>query len=334
MLRFVIIGCGLIGQKRANALAQLTPDAKLVACADLDFNRAEKLSNQFSNCIAFSDYKKMLDQVAMDAVVVATTHDVLSVIAKQVMLSGKHVLLEKPAGRNAAEIENIINTLKDQNIVVHVGFNHRYHPAMQEAKKLIEKGCVGDLMYVRARYGHGGRVGYENEWRANPVLSGGGELIDQGVHLIDLSRWFLGEFSEVDGFCHTYFWNMSVEDNAFLILKTKDKQSAFLHASCTEWKNLFSFEIFGKTGKLHINGLGGSYGPETLTYYKMKPEMGVPDIKTYEYPQEDHSWKAELSDFIDQIKNNRAASVTLQDAFEGLTIVEKIYQKSGIHNAR
>ena len=101
-------------------------------------------------------------------------------------------------------------------------------------------------MFIRARYGHGGRVGYDKEWRAQPELSGGGEFIDQGVHLIDLARWFLGDFNEMQGFAHTYFWNMPVDDNGFLLLKTPKKQVAFLHASCTEWKNLFSFEIYGK----------------------------------------------------------------------------------------
>ena len=123
----------------------------------------------------------------------------------------------------------------------------------------------------------GCRVGYDKEWRAQPELSGGGELIDQGVHLIDLARWFLGDFTDVQGHAHTYYWDMPVDDNGFLLLKTTSKQVAFLHASCTEWKNLFSFEIYGQTGKIDINGLGGSYGVERISYYKMSPTMGPPE---------------------------------------------------------
>ena len=131
-------------------------------------------------------------------------------------------------------------------------------------------------MFVRGRYGHGGRIGYDREWRANPGLSGGGELIDQGVHMIDLSRWFLGDFREIQGYAHTYFWDMPVDDNGFMILRTAKNQTAFLHVSCTEWKNLFSLEIYGRKAKLHIEGLGGSYGLEKLSFYKMLPEMVRP----------------------------------------------------------
>ena len=130
------------------------------------------------------------------------------------------------------------------------------------------RALLGPLLFVRARYGHGGRLGYASEWRAQPQRSGGGELIDQGVHLIDLARWFFGEFVEVDGFAHTYFWDMPVEDNGFMLLKTASQQVAFLHVSCTEWKNTFSWELYGRDGKLQVDGLGGSYGVERLTWYK------------------------------------------------------------------
>src|SRR5205814_4241905 len=102
---------------------------------------------------------------------------------------------------------------------VRVGFNHRYHPALRKAREIVDAGALGPLMFVRARYGHGGRIGYEREWRANPQISGGGELIDQGVHVIDLARWFLGEFRTADGVATTYFWKLPVVDNAFLMLR-------------------------------------------------------------------------------------------------------------------
>ncbi len=331
MIKFAIIGCGLIGQKRAKALAALTSDATLVACVDINIDRAQQCASVFPNCFVFDNYKTMLEKTNPDVVIIATTHELLSKIGEQIILIGKHVFFEKPAGRNANEINKLISALKGKNNIVHVGFNHRYHPALQQAKKLINDNVIGDLMYIRARYGHGGRLGYEKEWRAKPELSGGGELIDQGVHLIDLSRWILGEFVEMNGYAHNYYWNMPVEDNAFLTLKTAKKQVAFLHVSCTEWKNLFSFEIFGKTGKLHVNGLGGSYGTETLTHYKMLPEMGPPEIFNYEYPSGDQSWELELADFIENIKHHRSSSPNLHDAFEALTIVEKIYKQSGIN---
>src|SRR5262249_14743006 len=177
--------------------------------------------------------------------------------------------VEKPAARNAAELAPVIEAARKTGKVVKVGFNHRFHPAFKSARKLVDDGAVGPLTHVRARYGHGGRLGYDREWRADPAIAGGGELLGQGVHPIDLTRWFLGDVSEVRGEVATFFWDMPVEDNGFLCLKHAPGRIAWLHASCTEWKNLFCFEVFGKTGKLQIDGLGGSYGVERLSYYRM-----------------------------------------------------------------
>ena len=218
---------------------------------------------------------------------------------------------------------------EQQRVVVHVGFNHRYHRAFRRARQIVESGALGPLMFLRARYGHGGRVGYDKEWRAQPQLSGGGELIDQGVHLIDLARWFLGDFTDVEGYAHTYFWDMPVDDNAFLLLKTAQKQVAFLHASCTEWKNTFSFELYGRSGKLHIDGLGGSYGVERLACYKMLPEMGPPETTMWEYPMADDSWEVEMAEFLEDIELGRKPAAGLADAVAALDIVDAIYRRSG-----
>ena len=183
-------------------------------------------------------------------------------------------------------------------------------------------------MYLRARYGHGGRLRYEKEWRAKPSISGGGELIDQGSHLIDLSRLFLGEFNEVKSFINTYFYKMSVEDNAFLTLKTRTNKVAFLHASWTEWKNMFSFEIFCTLGKLDINGLGGSYGQEQLTVYKMSKKMGIPKQKNWKFKLQDISWGTEINELYDDIIYNRKPKSNLNDAYQSLKIINNIYKDS------
>jgi len=220
--------------------------------------------------------------------------------------------------------------LADQHgVCVRVGFNHRRHLAFIKAREIFGSGVMGELMFIRARYGHGGRVGYDKEWRANPKLSGGGELIDQGIHLIDLAGWFLGGFKKIDGHAATFFWNMPVDDNAFLDLRTTNGQTAWLHVSCTEWKNLFSFEIYGRHTKLHIEGLGGSYGVEKLYHYQMKPEMGPPDTKLYEFPGPDESWRIEVTEFEKDVQLKRKPDAGLAEARAALQIVEEIYKKSG-----
>jgi predicted dehydrogenase len=320
-----ILGCGLIGQKRAKALGA---GGRLVACADIDVSRAETLAHS-TRAKVFRDWRELVWSPLVDVVIVATLHDSLAEITRTAAEAGKHVLVEKPAARTAAELVPVMAAAAKYGVKVHVGFNHRYHRSLRKAKEIVESGALGELMFVRARYGHGARLGYEKEWRSNPALSGGGELIDQGPHLIDLSRWFLGDMAEVQGFAHTYFWDMPVDDNGFMLLKTAKKQAAFLHASCTEWKNLFSMEIYGKLGKLDLSGLGGSYGLEKITWYKMLPEMGPPDTTSWEYPMGDDSWAVEIAEFFDDIRLNREPAAGLADASAALTIVETIYRESG-----
>jgi predicted dehydrogenase len=320
-----IIGCGGTGRKRAVALGA----ARLTVCADVKRDRAEALASTVSGAVPVADWRTVIDRTDVDIVIIATTNDQLSAIAQVAVEAGKHVLVEKPAARNIAELDTVMEAAARCRRHVRVGFNHRYHPALSKARDMCERGELGDLMFVRGRYGHGGRAGYEREWRADPSLSGGGELIDQGVHLIDLSRWFLGEFVAVSGFACTYFWKMQVDDNAFLLLRTATERVAFLHASCTEWKNLFSLEIYGRQGKLQVDGLGGSYGVERLSFYKMRAEMGPPDTTIWEYPHVDQSWALEFADFLDDIRLDRTPSPNLGDARAALAIVEDAHRQSG-----
>ena len=320
-----IVGCGLIGRKRAAVLA----GAKLIVCSDLSMDRAWALVGSVPGAVAEADWRTAVRRNDVDIVIVATTNDALAEVSVASLAAGKHVLVEKPAARNVKELDAVIEAARKYGRSVRVGFNHRYHPALRKARELFEAGALGELMFVRGRYGHGGRVGYEKEWRADPSRSGGGELIDQGVHLIDLARCFLGDFTEVSGSAHTYFWKMPVDDNAFLLLKTPGGQSAFLHVSCTEWKNLFSLEIYGRDGKLHIEGLGGSYGVERIAFYKMLPQMGPPETTIWEYPTADDSWVVEFSEFLEDIRAGRTPRASLTDARAALAVVEKIYAESG-----
>ncbi len=324
-MRFAIIGCGLIGAKR---LRSLRAEDQVVVVCDPVKERAEALAKQARGADALTDWKQAVARPDVDAVFVSTSNDALAAVTMAAVQAGKHVVVEKPAARNPAELVPVIAEAERRGVCVHVGFNHRYHPAFQQARKLLASGVMGPLMFIRARYGHGGRVGYDKEWRANPEIAGGGELLDQGVHLIDLSRWFLGDFPSVQGHVGTFFWDMPAEDNGFLLLKTAQGQVAWLHATWTEWKNTFSFEIFGKHAKLHIEGLGGSYGVEKLSYYKMKPEMGPPETTIWEYPGEDNSWRLELADFVAAVEAKRPAPITLRDAHAALTIVHQVYAAS------
>ena len=324
-MNYAIIGCGLIGKKR---LAALPAGSQLAVACDAKLAHAEELVKAAGTGCAVSDFQLAVVDPQVDAVVVATINSALAEIAATAIRAGKSVIVEKPAGISVRQLDELIALEEKHGVCVRVGFNHRYHPAFRQAREIFASGVMGELMFIRGRYGHGGRIGYDQEWRANPALSGGGELIDQGIHLIDLAGWFLGGFKKIDGHAATYFWKMPVDDNSFLSLRTASNQTAWLHVSCTEWKNLFSFEIYGKHAKLHIEGLGGSYGVEKLFHYQMKPEMGIPDTKVYEFPGPDESWRAEMSEFEQDVRLKRKPDAGLAEARSALQIVEEIYLKN------
>ena len=210
-LRVGIIGAGLIGGKRAAAM----PGGVLVAVADKSLERAGALAKSYGAEVC-ETWEELVHRPDLDAVIVATSNDVISPCVVAALRAGKHVLAEKPAGRHPEDVILQVKAARETERVLCVGFNHRFHPAFQKAKKLMDDGVVGPLMYIRARYGHGGRLGYDKEWRAVPEIAGGGELLDQGVHLIDLCRWIGGEFDLSWGQTQTFFWDMPVEDNGFL----------------------------------------------------------------------------------------------------------------------
>jgi predicted dehydrogenase len=324
-MKLAIIGCGLIGQKRA--AAAIARSHRIEVVCDRDTARAEALA-QRTKARAVRDWPDAIG-AEVDAVIVATSHDSLAAVVAGAAQAGKHVLVEKPAGRNLDELLRARNAARAAGVSVKVGFNHRFHPGLARAKELVADGVLGPLYYIRGRYGHGGRVGYENEWRCQREVSGGGELIDQGSHLIDLSRWLFGDLALDYASLPTFFWNVAVEDNCFLALSGKDGRTAWLHATWTEWKNMFSFEITGRDGKLTVDGLGGSYGVERLTYHRMLPGMGPPETTIWEYPFPDQSWDAEFAGFEAALAGRPADIADIDDACAVFAIIEAAYKRSG-----
>ena len=321
-MNYAIIGCGLIGKKRVTGMPT---GAQLIVACDTNLPRAEELIKLAKIGRAVADFDSAVADPKVEVVFISTLNSMLAPIALAAIKNGKHVLVEKPAAISVKELDELELAAKKSGVCVRVGYNHRYHPAGLKALELFRSGALGEMMFVRGRYGHGGRVGYDQEWRADTKISGGGELIDQGVHLIDLAGIFLGEFTHVEGHATTYFWKMPVDDNAFLNLRNAEGKTAWLHASCSEWKNLFSLEIYGRDAKLHWEGLGGSYGLEKLTYYKMLPQMGPPETTVWEFPRGDESWKIEMAEFFEDIRLKRSPVPGLKEAKAALAIVEKIY---------
>lgn len=323
-MKGAVIGCGLIGKKRAFAL----PDyVELVGCFDEVTSVAEAFAKEFKTS-NFQSLGELLEIQQLDFVIIATRHDSLHSLAIAALNAGKHVFIEKPGAIDYFEFKKVCELAREKNLSLHVGYNHRHHPAIKKAYELLNDGSIGEIMFLRGRYGHGGRLGYEKEWRADKLKSGGGELIDQGTHLIDLSIGFLGEVQLDYAATPNYFWDMEVEDNVFMSLRNKSGNIAFLQASCTEWKNMFSMEIYGQNGKIEISGLGRSYGLETLTFHKMLPEMGPPITVNWNFPEPDASWAVEMGEFLDDLRTGSNKSDNLESSLEVLRVIGEIYART------
>jgi predicted dehydrogenase len=317
-----IVGCGIIGQKRADSLG----NNKLVAVADIRLEKAIDVATKYENIKVFSDYRDLVNLKEVEVVIISTINNVLAEIALCAVNSGKHVLIEKPGATHYTELEPIITVARKNKVFVKIGYNLRFHSAINKA--ILMAHTLGDIMYIKINYGHGGRKGYDKEWRADPQISGGGEMIDQGCHTLDLAQCFLGDLILKSSSIKTYFWDMSVEDNAFITLENYNGKTAFIHVSCTEWRNTFSLELYGKTGKLKVEGLGGSYGTEKLTYYKMSLEMGIPEITTWEFAKPDNSFESEFEYFVWSINNKTTPWSNIEESYQILKIVDKIYEEN------
>ncbi len=330
MLRVAVIGAGRVGSIRAREVAR-SADTRLVAVVDTDESRARELASSYA-CAASDDWEQSVRDSGIDAVVVATPHNWLAPITLAALRAHKHVLCEKPMASTAQEAERLVQCASENGTKLKTGFNHRHHPAIQAAHQLACRGEIGRLLYIRCRYGHGGRAGYEREWRADPGQSGGGELLDQGIHALDLFRWFLGEFSEVHAMLGHFFWPTAVEDNAFCTLRTPRGQVASLHASWTQWKNLFSFEVFGEEGYAIVEGLGGSYGRERLILGRRASGFGPPREEVLEFAQ-DSSWTDEWNEFVCAIREDRAPLGDGRDGWEALRLVQAAYESAACGQA-
>jgi len=327
-----VVGCGLIGRRRAT-VAAADPDTTCVAVADPVAARATEVAAA-SGAEAVADWRAVVSRRDVDAVVVATPNAFLAEIAIAALSAGKHVLAEKPMGRNLAEAEEMRAAACRAGRVVKIGFNHRYHPGIAEARRLVKDGAIGEVINLHCRYGHGGRPGYEREWRGNRALAGGGELLDQGVHVVDLFHWFAGVPAQAFGYLQTAVWPLGdLEDNAFGLFRFASGSVAALHTSWTQWKNLFLLEVYGQSGAVIVNGLGGSYGVETLSVQKRRLEGGSPEVATRAFEGTDQSWHLEWDDFVRAIRGGQGeGSRMLGSADDGviaMRMLDALYRSAG-----
>lgn len=334
MIKIGIAGFGKIGQIRANEIKK-NPHTQLVAVYDI--NQPSDLEENIKFC---SSFEELLNQ-EVDAIFVCAFNNVLADYTTLALHAGKHVFCEKPPARTSQELKEVIKAEKKTNLVLKYGFNHRYHYSVIEAKKIIDSGSMGKMLWLRGIYGKAGSIDYHKNWRNYREYSGGGILIDQGIHMLDLMRYLSGQdFIHISSFVTTSFWDIEAEDNAFAIMQSDQKITAMLHSSATQWRHKFLLEMAFEEGYINLDGILSetrSYAPEQLVIGRREFEditfaMGKPKESTIWFENDD-SWKLEVDEFVDAVLGKTVISNgTSTDAFETLRLVERIYENSGFYS--
>ncbi len=328
-LKVGIIGLGKMGNIRAEVI-QNHPAFDLRAVCDVTTGDRP----DYPKSVFYGDYRDLLEQ-DLDAVFVCTPNLYIPEIVVNALNRGIHVFCEKPPGKNLDDVI-LMREAETANppVKLKFGFNHRYHQAMQDAKSIVDRGRLGKIMWIRGIYGKAGGPGYDRNWRTQPGISGGGILLDQGIHLVDLLLMFCADFTDIHSFINRSYWNTAVEDNAFVIMKNTANQVAMVHSSATQWQHRFLMEIYLEKGYLTVDGIlsaTGTYAPETLkTARCLYDRDGYPlpnPHETLTLYEDDKSWQMEIDDFARHIIEDTPVAIgSSRDAYKVMEMVQRIYR--------
>ena len=324
-LKVGIAGYGVVG-KRRRQYVDLHPRLTTVAVCDQHFSENGTLEDGIR---AYRSYRDLLRE-DLDVLLVCLTNDVAAEVTIAGLEQGLHVFCEKPPGRDLDDIAAVIRTEKaNPNLKLMYGFNHRYHESIREAQRIISSEELGHVLNLKGTYGKSKIVSFNSDWRTKRAIAGGGILLDQGIHMVDMLRLFAGEFELVHSFISNSFWNHDVEDNAYALMRNPEGVVAMLHSSATQWRHRFHLEITLSKGAIILAGIlsgSKSYGAETITIVTASPDdSGDPREMTIRY-NEDPSWRDEIAEFVTCIDNNRTVtSGSSLDAFKTMELVYRIY---------
>lgn len=322
--RVAVIGAGLQANRRLPAI-QAHPKSEVSLIIDIVPSRAKRLAEGYG-CPWGTDWTAAVKDKKIDSVVVLTYPDTHAAISRAALRAGKDVLCEKPLTRTEAQARQLVALAKSTGRILKCGFNHRHHPAIAEAYRLFQAGTIGRALFGRGRYGIGGRRGLATEWRSDPNIVSGGQLMEQGIHLVDLFRWFLGEFRTVTGMIATSHWPIApLEDNGFALLTSRRGVIVSLHSSLTQWTNLFEFELYGARGSVTVTGLGGSYSVEQLRISRHDPDQPF-SHQTIEFRGADESWTNEWQEFMAAVISRRSPLGNGTDGLKALQLVNAVYR--------
>ena len=325
-LKVGIAGYGTVGKIRHKFIDK-HPAMKTVAVCDASFQ-----DNYESDGIKyFSNYKTLLENVSLDILFVCLPNYLAAEVTIAALENSLHVFCEKPPGRDISDIKTVIDCEKKfpkQKLMY--GFNHRHHNSVIDAIKIIKSNELGKVLSLRGVYGKSKIISFDSDWRTKRAMAGGGILLDQGIHMIDMMRLFAGEFTEIHSYVTNEYWNHDVEDNAYALMKTEDGIIAMMHSSATQWRHMFQLSINLSKGAIILSGIltsTKSYAPETITVvFADENDKGDPREQTTRY-NEDKSWIREINEFADVIINNKqVANGTSHEALQTMELVYNIYK--------
>ncbi len=334
-LKVGIAGYGVVGKRRRQFVEART-DMKTVAVADRTFAGDGALEDGVRY---YAHYERLLSE-PLDVLFVCLTNDVAADVTIAGLERGFHVFCEKPPGRDVADIARVIECEKrHRGLKLKYGFNHRYHDSVRDALKIARSGELGRIINLRGVYGKSGIISFgQDDWRSKRAIAGGGILLDQGIHMVDLLRLFAGEFRDIHSFISNAHWGHDVEDNAYALMRTADGIVAMLHSTATQWRHRFKLEVHLERGALLLSGIlsgSKSYGAETLTTVWAEDDgRGDPREQTIRYNR-DPSWADEIAEFAEAILHNRpVANGSSEEALRTMQLVYRIYCADGEWKAR
>ena len=323
-IKIGIIGYGKMGKTRHVAVKEIKK-GKLLAVSEPNL---EGLIEDVPNL----SHDEIIEHTDIDAIIICTPNFLNKDLTIRSLKAGKHVFCEKPPAFTAEDVAEIRVVEKKSGKKLMYGFNHRHHDSVIRMKEIVDSGEFGNIIWMRGRYGKSVTEDYYDNWRAKKELAGGGILIDQGIHMLDLFLHLGGDFNRIKAEVSNLYWNLEVEDNAFVILRnTETGIDASLHSTMSQWRHLFSLEVFMEKGYMVLNGLitsSMSYGEEILSIAKNRsaaPAATWQDEVKTQYI-DDHSWRYEMKHFFEAIENDTEIEIgNSADALKLMTIIDKIY---------
>ncbi len=335
VLRVGIAGYGVVGKRRRHFI-DLHPRLKTVAVCDRVFSG----TSEVDGVVAYTNAQDLLKE-DLDILFVCLTNDVAADVTIAGLERGLHVFCEKPPGRDLTDVARVIACeRKHPGQKLKYGFNHRYHESVVDALRIVHSGELGDVINMRGIYGKSRFIsfGKDSDWRVERAVAGGGILLDQGIHLLDLIRLFGGEFEEVHSIVTNDFWRHDVEDNAYALMRSDRGVVASVHSTATQWRHRFSLEITLSKGAIVLSGIlsgSKSYGAETMTVvFAAEDDGGDPREQKTSY-KVDPSWANEIAEFSDTILNDgTVANGSSKDALRTMQLVYRIYCADPVWLAR